>query len=189
MKNYKLLPLPLSFQISLYKPVRSKSVMKKLSLVLIAMLYTFNTSAADGSKSAIDAKKIYFGGGLGLNSLSGIDLSDGLGLQIFAGYDLPVAVGEGTLSAEVGYMDSGDLDAGPFRKLKANGLWGNVVVSLPMQNKLSVIGRAGLDIGDDDGLMLGAGLGLQMDNKMEIRAEYVIRDNVDSLQLNLVVRQ
>jgi opacity protein-like surface antigen len=161
--------------------------MKKMSIVFIAMLYAFNTNAADGSKSTIDAKKIYFGGGLGLNSLSGIDLSDAIGFQVFAGYELPVEVGDGTLSVEVGYMDSGNFD-GPG-KGKAKGVWANAVVSLPLQNKLSVIGRAGLDLGDDDGLMLGGGLGFQANEKMEIRAEYVIRDNVDSLQLNLVIRQ
>lgn len=160
--------------------------MKKLSLAFITMLFACNGYAADDSKAVIDAKKIYFGGGLGLNSLSGIDFSDATGFQVFAGYELPVEVGNGTLSVEVGYMDSGNFD-GPGNR-KAKGVWANAVVSLPVQNKLSVIGRAGLDFGDDDGLMLGGGLGLQMNEKMEIRAEYVIRDNVDSLQFNLVVR-
>lgn len=162
-------------------------MVKKTGIVLLTVLCVCSVYAADGSKSTIDAKKIYFGGGLGLNSLSGIDLSDGIGFQVFAGYELPVEVGDGTLSVEVGYMDSGNFD-GPGKR-KAKGVWANAVVSLPLQNKLRVIGRAGLDLGDDDGLMLGGGIGLQMDNKMEIRAEYVIRDNVDSLQMNLVIRQ
>ena len=94
-------------------------------------------------------------------------------------------------------MDSGELDTtvpapglgtSPG-KAEANGLWLNAVLDFPLQDKLSVVGRAGLDVGDDDGLMIGAGLGFQVSEKMDIRAEYVIRDQIDSLQVNLVIRQ
>ncbi|MDT8451149.1 MAG: hypothetical protein RQ936_00220 [Gammaproteobacteria bacterium] len=57
-----------------------------------------------------------------------------------------------------------------------------------MQDKLNLVLRAGLDIGDDDGIMLGGGLGFKLNNKMEVRGEYVIRNHVDSLQVNLVMR-
>ena len=171
--------------------------MKKLGVILFTFLF------AGYSHAALEANKIYFGGGLGMNSLSGIDFSDGLGFQIFAGYDLPVKMGQGTLSVEAGYMDTGDMTLGvttvptpafPFFAVvpyedNLTGVWANAVYSLPLQNKLSLLGRAGLDFGDDDGLMLGAGVGLQLDSKMEIRAEYVIRDTIDSLQVNLVIRQ
>lgn len=147
-----------------------------------------------GYAHAANKDDIYFGGGLGLNSLSGIDFSDGLGFQIFAGYDLPVKMGKGKLSLEAGYMDSGDIEFGaiPFfgtpLEVRFKGLWGNAVFSLPLQGKMSLLARAGLDIGDDDGLMIGAGLGFKINNKMEIRGEYVMRDFVDSLQLNFVMR-
>ena len=143
---------------------------------------------------AASADKLYLGGGLGLNSLSGIDFSDGVGYQLFAGYDLPVKMGKGKLSIEAGYMDSGDIEFGanPFfgtpLEARFKGLWGTAVFSLPIQAKLNVIARAGLDIGDDDGLMIGAGLGFKLNPKMELRGEYVIRDFVDSLQINLVMR-
>lgn len=170
-------------------------MIKKSGFILVALLQAFNVSAADDSKSAIDSKKIYFGGGLGLNSLSGIDINDGLGLQFFAGYQLPVEMTVASLSLEVGYMDSGNMDAkrnifGTFSgEAKANGLWANAVFDFPLKDKLSVLARAGLDLGDDDGLMLGGGLGFQLSEKMDVRAEYVIRDHVDSLQFNLVIRQ
>lgn len=170
--------------------------MRKLSIILFALLVSGYSHAANNSD------KLYVGGGLGLNSLSGIDLSDGLGFQFFAGYDLPVKAGDGKLSLEVGYMDSGKMEQSvsvviptiPPTVLtgtveaKAKGLWGNAVYSLPLQDKMSLILRAGLDIGDDDGLMIGAGLGFKLDNKMNIRGEYVVRDSVDSLQVNLIVR-
>jgi len=53
---------------------------------------------------------------------------------------------------------------------------------------LNVVARAGLDIGDDDGFMFGAGLGFNLNPKMELRGEYVMRDTVDSLQVNFVMR-
>lgn len=160
--------------------------MKKIIVVLMVMLVSSNSFAE------LDTKKVYFGGGLGLNSLSGLDFSDGLGFQFFAGYELPVKMTEGSLSAEVGYMDSGNLDVGsPFvsKEIKAKGLWLNAVYSLPLKNKLSFIGRAGLDLGDDDGLMLGAGVEFNIGESMDARLEYVIRDSVDSLQFNVVLRQ
>ena len=176
---------------------RRIEMIKKSGVVLVVLLHAFNVSAADGSTSVVDAKKFYFGGGLGFNSLSGIDLSDGQGLQVFAGYELPVNMTEGTLSIEAGYMDSGDMDARvnisglgtSAGEADAEGIWVNAVVDFPLRDKLSVVGRVGLDLGDDDGLMLGGGLGFQINEKIDVRAEYVIRDHVDSLQFNLVIRQ
>lgn len=169
--------------------------MKKLSVIFFAMLVAGNSYAAGNSK-------LYLGGGLGFNSLSGIDFSDGLGFQVFGGYDLPVKMGNGKLSVEAGYMDSGKMEQSvtipgipPFipaqtitSESKATGLWGNAVYSMPLQDKMNLVLRAGLDIGDDDGLMLGGGLGFTLNNKMEVRGEYVIRDHVDSLQVNFVLR-
>jgi hypothetical protein len=118
---------------------------------------------------------------------------DAVGFQVFAGMPIPVDLGKAKLMGEVGYMDSGDFDinVGPFGTVSENatGLWANAVVDVPLQDKISLIGRAGLDFGDDDGLMIGGGLGFQTSNKLEIRVEYVIRDNIDSLQANLVIRQ
>jgi len=163
--------------------------MKKFSFIFVAMLVT-------GYGHAANADKLYIGGGLGFNSLSGIDFSDGLGFQIFGGYDLPLKMGKGKLSIEAGYMDTGDMEFATIPafptpitvEANAAGLWGNAVFSLPVAAKMNLIARAGLDIGDDDGFMFGAGLGFKAGSKMEIRAEYVLRDTVDSLQINMVMR-
>ena len=163
--------------------------MKKLSFIFFAMLVT-------GYSYAVNSDKLYVGGGLGFNSLSAIDFSDGLGYQLFGGYTLPVKMGKGKLSLEVGYMDSGDMEVGAIPTFfgpvviedKAAGLWGNAVYSLPLQDKLNLLARLGLDIGDDDGLMFGAGVGFKLSSKMEVRGEYVIRDTIDSLQVNFVMK-
>ncbi len=75
-----------------------------------------------------------------------------------------------------------------FGDEKAKGIWSTAVISVPLKGRLSVLGRAGLDFGDDDGFMFGGGLGYQANEKMEIRGEYVVRDNIDSLQVNVVIR-
>jgi hypothetical protein len=162
--------------------------MKKLSFIFIVLLGVFNANAEESSKIVIDTKSFYFGGGLGLNSLSGLELNDGLGFQVFAGYVLPVKMTEGSLSVEVGYMDSGDLDVNRGRDEDAEGVWSTAVISHPLQGKLSVLGRAGLDFGDDDGFMFGGGLGYLASEKLELRGEYVVRDHIDSLQFNVVIR-
>lgn len=160
--------------------------MKKLSFIII-MFFT-----AGYSHAAFDPSKAYFGGGLGSNSIPGS--SAGMGFQLFGGYDLPAKLSNGKLSVEIGYMDTGDMDvAVPFfpgvtLPASASGLWGTAVYSLPLQDSLNFIGRAGLDIGDDDGFMFGLGLGYKLSNEAEIRGEYVMRDTVDSLQLNFVMR-
>ncbi len=161
--------------------------MKRLSFVFIAMLLS-------GYGHAANMNNFYIGGGLGSNSLPGS--SAGMGFQIFAGMDMPVKMAKGKLSVEAGYMDTGDMETSvtiPFFgtvtvNQKATGLWGTAVYSLPVQSNLNLIARAGLDIGDDDGFMFGVGAGYQLNPKMELRGEYVLRSEVDSLQVNFVMK-
>jgi len=159
--------------------------MKRIIFVL-SLLVAASSVHAQG----IDAKKIYFGAGVGLNDASGFDSA--IGFQVFAGLPLAVDLGKANLAVEVGYMDTGNMDfkAGPFSgSAKANGLWSTAVFSLPLQTSLDLVGRIGYDFGDDDGLMIGGGIGMSLANNMDLRFEYVIRDNIDSLQANLVIRQ
>lgn len=159
--------------------------MKKI-LPLAGLLLISHPAIAEN----FDARQIFFGGGIGINDANFGD--DAVGFQIFAGLPIPVSMQNLKLSAEVGYMDSGDFDNNtPFGNVsaKANGIWGTAVAEIPVQNNLNVIGRLGYDFGDDDGIMIGAGIGLPVASKMDLRFEYVIRDNIDSLQANLVIRQ
>jgi hypothetical protein len=52
--------------------------------------------------------------------------------------------------------------------------------------KVELIGRAGFDFGDDDGFMIGIGAGYIVNKNLKLRGEFVVRDNVDSLQFNVV---
>lgn len=146
-------------------------------------------AAPQRSSSGFQQEYLYIGGGLGINSLSGFD--DAIGWQIFGGYELPYMIGDVKTAVEVGYMNTGEFEmATPFFPIKteAKGLWATGVVSYPVDQQFDLIGRLGLDLGDDDGLMLGAGAGFNINDEMQIRAEYVIREDIDSLQASFVYR-
>jgi hypothetical protein len=155
--------------------------MKKTATALgLAIALASGSAAAQG----FDQRNLYVGGGLSFNSLSGFD--DAVGFQIFAGYLFtPVGVGQISLAAEAGWMTSGDFSAPGQPDVSADGLWVNGVVGYPMTARFQFLGRAGMDFGDDDGLMFGIGLGYGLTSELELRAEYVVRDNINSTQVNV----
>ena len=165
--------------------------MNKIVIILGLLLVSSQVFSKENSAKGIDSKQIYFGGGLGFNDANFGD--NAIGFQMFAGLPIAIKTDNIKLAVEVGYMDSGNFEKNVpvfgTVSTKANGLWGTVVATVPLQDKMSLIGRFGLDVGDDDGIMIGAGVSFGMSEKMDLRAEYVIRDNIDSLQLNLVIRQ
>lgn len=162
--------------------------MKRLTSLSFLVLFFIGVQAA----SAADVKGMYFGAGINQNDLSGFDKATGF--QFFGGFGLPVRLPDGKLSLEVGYWDSGDFENSitiPFFgtikvKDSASGLWATGVFTLPINKTVGVLGRIGLDFGDDDGLMFGVGVGFKIDRQMEIRGEFVSRDDIDSLQANFV---
>lgn len=128
----------------------------------------------------------YMGGGLSINHLSGLDSATGL--QVFGGYKLNEAFGldTGMVAVEVGYLDSGKFKRYGINFGSVSGLWTNLVGGIDVAQNFRILGRIGFDFGDDDGIMLGAGVGWSFSPVMELRGEYVVRDNVDSVQANLV---
>lgn len=133
----------------------------------------------------------YAGGGLSINSVTGWD--NATGFQIFGGYNMHmVNIQPFTMAVEVGYFDSGSFEFTETfmgetftAKSSASGLWANAVFAYPINEQFRLIGRAGLDLGDDDGPMFGIGVGYDLNRQLDLRAEYVTRDNVDSMQVNL----
>lgn len=160
-------------------------------------VFAVGLALASGSVLAqgFDQSNLYVGGGLSMNSLSGFD--DEMGYQAFVGYELDmIDLGPVQLAVEVGYFNSGKfsetVDLGIWGRYKveadAKGVWTTAVGSYALSPEFSLIGRLGIDFGDDDGLMLGAGVGYAVSQQIEVRGEYVIRDNIDSLQANIVYR-
>ena len=130
-----------------------------------------------------DASKLFFGAGLSSNDVSGSD--NATGWQLFGGYGFGEVTSKVFIDAEIGYMDTGNMTRGN-RKEKANGLWATGVGRLMVHPSVELIGRLGLDFGDDDGLMAGIGVGFVLTKNLKLRFEYVQRDNVNSVQFNLV---
>ena len=130
-----------------------------------------------------DASKLFFGGGLSSNDVSGSDSATGY--QIFGGYGFGEVTRNVFIDAEVGYMDTGNMTRGGS-SVKAKGLWANGVGRLMVTPSIELIGRLGLDFGDDDGLMAGIGVGFLLTKNLKLRLEYVQRDDVNSVQFNFV---
>lgn len=143
--------------------------------------------------------KYYMGAGMGINSTQ--DFSNTAGYQIFAGYclDFNFKSPRSKTSVEVGYMDSGDFQkdqdifaGNPNRSsiVEVNksysSVWMAGLAEYKFDNKMHVMGRVGLDVGDQTGVLFGGGAGYNVTKYAQIRAEYVLHDEVDSFQLNWI---
>lgn len=141
----------------------------------MAMVPSFSVNAEG---SGINANNFYLGGGLGFNS-------GATGFQFFGGYDFDFIINEDISTAvELGYMDSGDFDNDQDFK----GLWVAAVESVPLSSKVDMLVRLGVDFGDDDGILFGAGLQYKFNTKAAFRVEHVVRDHIDSLQANVLFK-
>lgn len=151
-------------------------------ITLAALLVTSTNVISAKGEPLLDRNQLSIGGGLSLNSVGS---NDEVGFQLFGAYHLDDfnLMEYVDTSIEFGYMDYGDFGAN-----NSGGLWINAVVDGAIQDKLGWVARVGLDLGDDDGLMIGGGAAYYLDNANTLRFEYVIRDNVDSLQVNFVHR-
>jgi hypothetical protein len=158
-------------------------LLRVMALALIAMMFS---SAAAGQ--GFDLRRLFFGAGVSQNKVSGSD--NGTGFQVFGGYNFPALARNFYVDAEAGYMDTGKLKAtgctGPLCNAKADGLWASGVARYMVAPNVELIGRAGLDFGDDDGLLFGIGAGYIVNKNLKLRLEFVARDHVDSLQFNAV---
>ena len=155
-------------------------VQKMFYTVIISLFTASSALAADnGQQALLDADKFSVGGGLTSNSVTGS--SDEMGFQVFAAYDLnQVKFIDGVDSAvEFGYGDFGFANS-------ATSIWGNFVIDGPISGQFGWVGRAGLDLGDDSGLMFGFGASYIMNQKLDLRLEYVIRDDVNAMQFNVL---
>jgi hypothetical protein len=160
--------------------------MKSFRLIALALAAIVFSSAA--AAQGFDLRRLFFGGGLSVNTVTGSD--DGAGFQVFGGYNFPAVVPNLYVDAEAGYMDTGKLErkgcTSAFCDAKANGLWATGVVRYLVTPSVELIGRAGVDLGDDDGLMIGMGAGYIVGSHFKLRFELVRRDDVTSVQFNVV---
>lgn len=167
--------------------------MKRSTILALFMAFAANTASAaeQGGSITINTSNFYVGGGIGFNTLAG---GSGTGFQLLGGYEFDFKLNDDISTAlELGYMDSGSFDATTFSpdgtgrtSGKAKGLWLNVVETVPVSSKIDALVRLGLDFGDDNGLMAGAGFGYNFNQNFTLRTEYVVRDAVNSFQFNVL---
>lgn len=155
---------------------------KSLNVLSVTLVF-FGYSAvgyAQEAKPLLDKNLFSIGAGISDNSIGG-RVRDEIGFQFFAAYDLnQVYLMEGVKSSvEFGIMDYG------FRR-DSTGIWATYVADGIISGQFGWLARAGLDIGDDSGLMIGAGLNYAADSRLELRGEYVLRDDIKSLQFNIL---
>ncbi len=157
----------------------TQSFLTRLSLVFISGVFVAPVFAAEG-EPLLDKNLFSIGAGISDNSISR-PKDDEIGFQFFAAYDLnQVNLMEGvTSSIEFGFMDFG------FSR-DDTGIWASYVVDGTISGQFGWLAQAGFDIGDDSGLLVGAGVKYALDEKVDLRAEYVVRDEVDSLQFNFL---
>lgn len=164
--------------------------LRKIALLTVAAALAAPTLAA---AQAFDSKNLFFGAGLSQNDVSGSDT--GTGYQVFGGYRFGKIAQNVSLDAEVGYMTTGDMEIKECATVlgnrvcvsadaEAKGLWATGVGRFSLNPQFDLIGRAGLDFGDDDGFMFGVGAGYNVNKQLQLRLELVERDNVSSVQLN-----
>lgn len=142
------------------------------------------------SHPSLDIRRFYYGGGLSMNTL--VNTRWAAGAQVLTGYDTGFAAGRMSLDVELGYLDTGnmkfDTQVDSRVATRASGVWLSGMARVPVGYGWEALGRLGGDFGDDAGLLLGIGAGVELTRDVKLRAEYVIRENIDALQMNLVYR-
>lgn len=140
---------------------------------------------------------LYIGGGINYNSIdlgsmfSGTDRETAGGFQLFAGLPIKSSISGFKTFAEVGFFQTECFDFGANNKERVRGIWGAGVLQRDLNEinpNLYALARAGLEVGDDDGVFMGFGAGYRVSPEVDVRAEFLNKDLLTSYQLNALVR-
>lgn len=169
--------------------------MVKSILAFLIFIVSTCTALADSQlkPTPFSVKQMHFGGGLSYNTVSSFkNISDeAFGYQFLLGYDMGMRFDQLQLLVEAGYQNSGEFkDEVGTAKLKERirGVWTAGVLRYPVNDTLNVLARLGYDGGDDRGILFGGGVGFWPTQHLGFRGEIVIRDEMDSFQLNILYR-
>lgn len=157
--------------------------MKKL-LPLALMCALPITAQAEG----FDRNRLHLGAGVSYNQFDapfGGRTESAAGVNLFAGYELKNNIADVVTYVEGGYAQTDDFYGSGT---DVRGLWVSGVMEkdLPeIGRNLFVLGRLGVDIGDDDGVFMGAGAGVHLNRKTDLRAEFLNKDATSVVQVSL----
>ena len=162
-----------------------------INTLVLGVDYTFGEAPLRRPAHAyLDTRRLYYGAGISMNTLA--NTRWGAGAQVLTGYDTGLAVGRMVLDAELGYLNTGNMkfktQVGSRIATRASGVWLSGVARVPVSYGWEALARLGGDFGDDAGLLLGVGVALELTNDVKLRIEYVARENIDALQLNVIYR-
>lgn len=152
--------------------------------VLMALALT-----APAQAESLNVEGFYVGAGLNFNSLSNV--GSARGFQVIGGYELDYKINDDISSAvEIGFLDTSN-----FERINStgndgdvSGFWVSMLGSVPLSPKTDMLARLGYDFGDDDGLLLGMGMQYKFDTKVALRMEYVAREHMNGLQVNVRIK-
>ncbi|MCA6061535.1 outer membrane beta-barrel protein [Thalassolituus sp. ST750PaO-4] len=165
--------------------------MKKHIPLLLALSSLPLMAQADNHGQGFQPERLQLGASLSHNVVDspfGGGNVDAMGMSIFAGYELDNDIDQVKTTVEIGYSQTDDFFKGPHNDI--SGLWvaGVVEKQLPEINpNLFALARLGLDLGDDDGILLGAGAGFHLTPKVDIRGEYINKDASSVYQASFVL--
>lgn len=160
-----------------------------LPLAFSALLVPVAANAEQTSKG-FQPGHLQVGGSISQNVVDspfGGSSRDAFGYSVFAGYEFDNDISQVKTTAEIGYSDTDDFYNGPDSDI--SGLWlaGVAEKQLPeIHRNFFALARIGLDFGDDDGILLGAGAGFHLTPEVDIRGEYINKDASSVYQASMV---
>lgn len=148
-------------------------------------------SVATVEAAEFDPKKLHVGAGISHNVVDspfGGRSESAPGLSFFAGYELDNDWSQVKTSVELGFDKTDDFYSGADSDI--DGFWVAGVIEKDMpeiHQNLFVLARGGFDFGDDDGLLIGAGVGLHLTKHVDFRGEFINKDATSVYQASWVL--
>ncbi len=147
----------------------------KLLLASLALLWG-DVAGAWPEYGPVDWQRLYYGVGLGQQSVPGRQDNLSMG-QLMLGY--PTGEHQGIATAlELGWQETAEVDH--------DGPWVTAVAQWLFAYDAALLGRLGLDLGDEFGPMAGLGFVYAPEPDWAMRLEAVGRTESNGLQLNFI---
>lgn len=162
-----------------------------INTLVLGMDYSFGEAPLRRpSHTSLDTRRLYYGTGLSMNTLA--NTRWGPGAQVLTGYDTGLTASRMAIDVELGYLNTGnmkfDTQVGSRVATRATGVWLSGLARMPVSYGWEALGRLGGDFGDDAGLLLGIGAAVELTRDVKLRIEYVVRENIDAWQVNVIFR-
>ncbi|MDF1762933.1 MAG: hypothetical protein P1U57_05950 [Oleibacter sp.] len=166
----------------------------KFSLPVLLALGVSSTALTVSQASAEPiTDRLYLGAGISHNVIDspfGGRSYDAFGTTFFGGLTFDNNY-QGLMTAmEFSYSDTEDFFDNNRGDADINGFAASLVAekSLPeIDARLAALGRIGVDFGDDDGILLGAGASFKASEALGFRAEYINKDASNVYQLSALI--